>query len=131
MSYKMHPGTLYDYHCGVACGVLLKESTMRKLAKLQAAHLEAVKRLLSDEADRGNVFPSAWTLHYPEGEQTEVYFESTASHGTVEKAIRYATTAYPPRARFPVFIAKSMEEAKVMADARHQELREAETEGEK
>jgi hypothetical protein len=62
MAYEIHPGSLYDYTAGCYCGVLVKEQVMRKLAVLQAQHMEAVKRLLTDETiekaraiGRGNV----------------------------------------------------------------------------
>ena len=91
---------------------------MKKLARLQALHLADVKRLLVDEAERGNVFPSMWTLHYPDGEQTSVHFIDT--HVTVADRIRTATVASPPKHRSLVFIAGSMDEAKALADAHHE-----------
>lgn len=120
-AFETHPGTLYDYTAGVYCGVLVTERVMRKLAALQAAHLEAVKRLLHDS--EGEVFPSMWTLHYPEGKQTTVRFIDTGS--TVADRIRYATVAAQPQACFPVFVASSMEQAKQMADARFAALARA------
>ena len=109
-----HPGTLYDYTAGTLCGVLVDEATMRKLAKLQTQHLEAVKRLLSDS---DGVYPSMWTLHYPDGVQTTVRFIDTTR--TKEQAIKNASVAHGPIACFPVFIAGSMDEAKQLADERH------------
>jgi len=122
MSYKTYDGTLYDYSAGVYCGVLVKERIMRKLAALQAKHLEDVKRVLSDAADNDEAFPSMWTLHYPEGKQTEVRF--IESGDSMTRRIKAATTANPPIARKLVFIADSMDEAKVAADARHAALKE-------
>ena len=119
--YKTHPGTLYDYTAGVYCGVLVTEKVMRKLAALQAQHLESVKRLLADEAERGNVHPGMWTLHYPEGKQTEVKFIDTSAD--LRKCINNATTSNQPTAHKVVFIAGSMDEAKQMADARHAALK--------
>ncbi len=119
--YKTHPGTLYDYSAGVYCGVLVTEKVMRKLAGLQAKHLEDVKRLLCDEADRGNVHPSMWTLHYPDGEQTDVKYIDTSAD--LSGRIKNATIANPPIARQVVFVAGSMDEAKKMADARHAALK--------
>jgi hypothetical protein len=114
----IYPGTLYDYAAGVSVGVLVTERVMRKLVALQAAHLEAVKRLLADSGDE--VFPSMWTLHYPGGVQTHVtYIDSSRS---VEGAIRNASVGNQPRPRFPVFLAGSMDEARALADARHAEL---------
>lgn len=120
--YEMHPGTLYDYTAGVACGVLVTEKVMRKLAALQAQHLEAVKRLLTDS--EGEVFPSMWTLHYPEGKQTTVHYIDTSR--TVEERIRSAVVSRQPTAEYPVFIASSMDEARDMADARHEQQQVAE-----
>ena len=118
--YKIHPGTLYDYTAGVYCGVLVTEKVMRKLAALQAQHLESVKRLLSDEADRGNVYPSMWTLHHPDGVQTNVRFIDVSAD--LSERIKNATTTHQPTAQPLVFIANSMDEAKQMADARHAAL---------
>jgi hypothetical protein len=118
--YKTHPGTLYDYTAGVYCGVLVTEKVMRKLAALQAQHLESVKRLLADEAERGSVHPSMWTLHRPDGVQTTVKFIHTSAD--LRERIKNATTTHQPTAHPLVFIAGSMDEAKQMADARHAAL---------
>lgn len=124
MTYETYPGSLYDYTAGVYCGVLVKEHVMRKLASLQTKHLEEVKRLLTNEADLGNVFPSMWTLHYPGGEQTTVIFIS--KDDDVYQRIKNATTAAQPRHIPVVFIASSMEEAKKMADERYSKLEQGE-----
>jgi hypothetical protein len=121
MSYEIHDGTLYDYTHGVFCGVLITQSVMKKLAALQHKHLEEVKRLLSDSADNGEVFPSSWTLHYPNGVQTTVRFIDTDAD--VRERIRLATRHDQPKACFPVFIADSMDRAKGMADARFNEVK--------
>lgn len=118
--YELHNGTLYDYTAGVHCGVLVTEKVMRKLAALQSQHLEAVKRLLSDEADCDNVYPSMWTLHYPDGEQTTVRFIDTSED--VKQRIKVATISCQPEACHTVFIASGMYEAERMADARHAEI---------
>lgn len=89
---------------------------MKKLAKLQTKHLEDVKRLLSDENERGNVFPASWTLHYPEGIQTHVDFYDPSE--SVERRIKCATYAHQPKHVPLCFIASSMDEAQEMADAR-------------
>jgi len=118
--YSIHPGTLYNYTAGVQCGVLVTERVMRKLARLQAKHLLEVKRLLSDSKEE--VFPSMWTLHYPEGKQTHVnYIDLSCS---LEDRIRSATHAHAPKACYPVFIANSMGEAQAMAEAHHGEVAE-------
>lgn len=111
---SIHPSTLYKYTAGVYCGVLVDEPTMRKLAKLQTQHLEAVKRVLSDS---DGVYPYMWTLHHPDGVQTTVNYINTEL--TKEAAIKNATTTNGPVACFPVFIAGSMDEAKQLADERH------------
>lgn len=111
-----HEATLYCYTAGIRCGVLVDEKTMRNLAKLQAAHLEAVKRLLTDSE---GVYPYMWTLHYPDGKQTEVPFIDTSR--SKEEAIGHAVHGGQPRACFPVFIASSMNEAKQLADQRFAE----------
>jgi len=120
-AYVLHPGTLYNYTAGVYCGVMTTEPVMRKLAALQAKHLEDVKRLLTDEAIRGNVFPSMWTLYYPDGEQTHVQY--IATDADVHERIKSATTSNPPVVHRLVFIASSMDEAKAMAEARHKLLK--------
>lgn len=112
--YKMHEGTLYDYTAGVYCGVLVKERVMKKLALLQTKHLEDVKRLLSDAADKGEVFSSSWTLHYPDGKQTTVRYIDTETD--VQERIKNATRTDKPKQCFPVFIASGMKEAEAMAD---------------
>ncbi len=118
--YVTYPGSLYDYTAGIYCGVLITESVMRKLAKLQARHLADVTRLLTDEADRGNVFPSGWTLHYPDGKQTAVHFIEDGRD--IQERIHTARISNPPRHLPLVFVASSMGEAKAMADAHHAEV---------
>lgn len=118
--YAIHYGTLYNYTAGVLCGVLVKERVMRKLVALQTKHLEDVKRVLSDGADNGEVFPSSWSLHYPDGGQTVVEYIETGVD--VQRRIRTAITANPPKVCKTVFIASGMEEATQMADARFAEV---------
>lgn len=113
----IHNGSLYDYTSGCYCGVLIKEGVMRQLAKLQQKHLHSVKQLLADEAEKGNVFPSMWTLHHPDGVQTTVRFIDTSAD--IMQRITAATRSDQPKHRPLVFIAGSMDEAKKMADAHH------------
>ena len=120
MTYEIYPSSLYDYTAGTLCGVLVKEDVMRKLAKLQTAHLEAVKRLLIDEADRGKVFSSMWTLHHPGGVQTEVKFIDTSTD--VYSRIHNAVSAHQPRHHPLVFVAGCMDDAKRMADEHYKEM---------
>lgn len=124
MTYKTYPGSLYDYTAGVRCGVLVTEPVMRKLAKLQARHLEEVKRMLIDECDRGNVFSSMWTLHYPQGQQTTVRFID--SDRDLKSSIKNACHTAAPKHEPLVFIASSMAEARAMADERWVELNDLE-----
>jgi len=112
----MHNGSLYDYTNGTYCGVLIKEEVMKKLVKLQQRHLEDVKRLLIDEAEKSNVFPSAWTLHYPEGKQTSIRYIDTSVN--LIDSIKNATITSKPKHVPVVFIAGSMSEAEAMADLR-------------
>lgn len=119
MTDTQYPGTLYDYAAGHYCGVLVTERVMRKLAASQAKHTEEVKRILSD--NKSEIFPSSWTLHYPDGVQTAVYFIDTGKYArTVDESIKAALRHDTPRARFPVFYASSMDEAAKLADARHE-----------
>ena len=113
----IHNGSLYDYSAGCYCGVLVKESTMKKLVKLQNDHLQKVKSLLTDHADKGNVFSSHWTLHHPEGKQTNVRFIDESKE--VHHRIKTATTSHQPTHHKLVFIANGMKEAKQMADSHH------------
>lgn len=120
MTYEIFNGSLYNYTAGALCGVLVKESVMKKLAKLQAKHLEDVKRVLRDGADNCEVFPSMWTLHYPGGKQTSVYYIDKSSN--VNDRIKNAIVSNPPRHHPVVFVASEMDEAKSMADARYEEI---------
>lgn len=114
--FTLHEGSLYDFSSSIYCGVLIKETTMRKLVKLQSRYLEEVKKLLFNEADKGNVFPSMWTLHYPDAQPTEVNYIDTCAD--VSNRIINATLASQPLHKPLVFIAGSIEEAKLMADKR-------------
>lgn len=116
--YEIHHGGLYNYTAGVFAGVLVDEKTMKKLAKLQAQHLESVKRLLANAADEGRVHSSSWTLHYPDGKQTEVrYIDGSVS---VAERIKTATTLETPIYVPLAFKASSMAEAAAMADAHYE-----------
>jgi len=117
---KTYDGSLYQYSNGSYCGVLMKKLVMKKLVKSQLRHLEEVKRILSDEADDGNVFPSMWALHYPNGEQTIVDFIDTSCN--VRDRIKSATRCSQPIHKPLVFIADNMKEAVAMADSRLNEL---------
>lgn len=112
---QTYPGTLFSYTAGTYCGVLITENVLKKIAALHHEHLEKVKRVLTDNA--AEVFPSMWTLHYPDGKQTHVDYIDTSR--TTGDAIRTASWINQPRACHPVFIAKTMAEAEAMADARH------------
>lgn len=120
MEYKMHEGSLYSYTAGIYAGVLVKENIMKRLVKLQTKHLEDVKRILLDGVDNDEVFPYGWTLHYPEGKQTQVTFIDKTRD--VRRAIKSATTGHHPKYEPVVFIADSMEEAQSMAEARHEKI---------
>jgi hypothetical protein len=113
MSYKKYDGTLFSIS-SYACGVLVKEKTMKRLAGLYSKHLEEVKTILKDEAERGNVFPYMWTLAYPDGKQTNVtYIDESRS---VDSAIRCATLCNQPIESKLVFISSSMDDAKKQAE---------------
>lgn len=119
MTYKIHNGTLFDYTAGVYCGVLVKEKIMRKLAAAQQRHMEEVKKILSNGADNGEVFPSMWTLAHIDGEQhTVIYIDESCD---VLQRIKMGTRTDQPRP-CEAFIASSMEEAEQMFYARHAEL---------
>jgi len=117
--YEIVPEKLFDFTAGVYCGVLMPEHVMKKLAKLQAAYLQDVKRLLTDHKDE--LYPSSWTLHYPEGKQTQVKFTSTETEcDSIESRINNATIASKPVHCPLVFNASSMEEAEAMANAHYE-----------
>ena len=115
--YVVHEGSLYDYTAGTNCGVLVKLNIMKELAALQAIHLEKVKKLLTNGADSGDVFPSMWTLHHPNKVQTTVTFIDTKAD--IKDRIRSAVVSHKPKHKSLVFIAADMDEAKLMADSRH------------
>lgn len=116
--YEIVAEKLFDFTAGVHCGVLVPEHVMRKLAKLQTAHLEAVKRVLMENKDE--LYPSMWTLHYPEGKQTTVRFADLSPWRSIEDSIKSAVVSAAPVHCPLVFKAKSMEEAAAMADAHHE-----------
>lgn len=122
----LYDGRLYDYTAGTNCGVLVTKEIMRKLAKLQTEHLRQVKMLLLEGAEEEKVFPSMWTLHYPDGKQTRVKFIDTSAD--VLRRINMATHARQPIKEERVFIAASMEEAEGMADALLKALEEQQDE---
>lgn len=114
---KTYSGSLYEYTAGVFCGVLITERVMKKLARLQSDYLLQVKLMLLDEYDRGNVYPSDWTLHYPKGKQTTVnYIDETMSGGSIRDRINKAVHSHQPKHMPLVFIASDRKEAQRMAD---------------
>ena len=119
--YKTYNGSLFDYHSGCFCGVLINERIMKKLAALQAKHLTEVKRLLTDGADSNEVFSSMWTLHHPDGKQQSVTFIDTSAD--IKARVSSATHAQQPAFKPLVFIASSMAEAEAMANEHHAETK--------
>jgi len=107
--------------------VLVTETAMRRLARAEARHMEEVRRILDDGRQSCDVFRSCWALHHPDGNQTIVRFIDTSR--TVEEAIKWATTQRKWEHEPLVFIAASMDEARQMADARHEALSDPDAEG--
>lgn len=69
----------FDMPMGVYCGVLMREKTAKKLAKLLYKHNQEIKELLASDLDQIEV--SNWSLAHPEGKQTnfKFYMESSDS----------------------------------------------------
>lgn len=110
---------LYNFTTGYFCGVLLKESAMKRLAKLEAKFRLEAKRILLEEADNGNVFSSNWGLVYPEGKQTVYHYISknhdVRSSDDVRSRIDislFSKIEYKPL----VFAANDYSNAKVVAE---------------
>lgn len=122
MTYNLVPEKLYDYNGGVRCGVFVPEHVMKKLAKLQAKHLESVKKLLIEYKDE--LYSSSWTLYRPDGKQTTVRYADTSV--SVEDRIKNAVYNYPPTYCPTVYISDSMDDAKRQAEERFEETGEAE-----
>lgn len=116
-NYEIFNKTLYDYTNGTYCGVLIEEHVMKKIAKLQNKYMEDVKRVLHDNIE--SVYPSMWTLYYPDGKQTNVTFIDKSSN--VEDRIHYATVPNKPAHKPVVYVANNMQEAKEMAENRYKE----------
>ena len=117
--YEIVPEKLFDFTAGVYCGVLMPEHVMKKLAKLQAAYLHDVKRLLISH--KNELHESNWTLHYPEGKQAQVRFTTPETElETIEHRINHATITNKPVHYPVVFMASSMAEAEAMADAHYE-----------
>lgn len=117
--YRKYDGTLFNLST-VACGVLVKESVMRRIEGLSTKFLNEAKTILKNESEKGNVFPYMWTLVYPEGEQTTVTCIDESR--TVDDAIKGACLQYQPRACKLVFISPSMNDAKEQAEAYYKEI---------
>ena len=66
-------------------GVFLKESLMRKVAKLQYKQAQELKELLASNLDDLEV--ADWTLAYPNGEQRAVHFydKNTSDEDKIER----------------------------------------------
>lgn len=62
----------YDMPMGTYCGVLIRENTAKKLAKLLYKHNQEIKELLA--SDLSQVEVSNWSLAYPDGKQTSFKF---------------------------------------------------------
>jgi len=118
-NYEIISEKLFDFSAGAYCGVMMPEYVMKKLAKLQAAYLQSVQRLLTEH--KSELYPSEWTLHYPEGKQTTVRLTQDKGSEVVERRIKLATVAGKPKHLPLVFKANSMEEAKKMADSHFEE----------
>jgi len=112
----IHEQDLYHYTAGCSVGVLVTKKVMKKLARLQSDHLLSVKKLLIDEADEDNVYPAMWTLCYPDGMgQTQVnYIDKSVLD--VKVSINHCSIGHQPVRHEVVFVARTMDEAKEMAN---------------
>jgi len=67
----------FDMSAGSYCGLLLRESTMKKMQKLLYKQTQEIKQLLTESLDDVEVLN--WTLVYPNNEQTTVYYFDASS----------------------------------------------------
>lgn len=118
MAYELINEKLYDYTAGVYCGVLVPEHVMKKLAKLQAKHLEEVKKVLTEYKEE--LYPSMWTLYHPNGEQTVVRYVVKEPFN-IEENIRNAVVGRHPTYIKTVYSATSRKDAKRQAEERFAE----------
>ena len=122
MSYEIHNGTMYTMDNGCRLGVALNKVAMLKVLKLQQEYNEKLRTIICDQAAEGNARRYMWTLHYPEGEQKTVYYLDTSKQECIDDHIkRIFVASAPQKIEAPLFIAGSMDEASLMADARHHE----------
>lgn len=114
MSYELIEEKLYDYTSGSFCGVLVPEHVMKKLTKLQAKHLEEVKKVLTEH--KAELYPSMWTLYYPDGVQTVVNFAEISDD--VDRRIQNAVHSHTPKYLKTVYKAATMDDARNQAQSR-------------
>ena len=74
----------FNLPAGCYCGVFVKEKTAKKLQKLLWMQTQEIKELLT--AHKDDLLPMEWTLAYPDGKQTSVYF--SCQNDTVEERIK-------------------------------------------
>jgi len=67
----------FNMPAGGYCGLLLRESTMKKMQKLLYKQTQEIKKLLKDSLD--DIEVSDWTLVYPNDVQTAVYYFDASS----------------------------------------------------
>jgi len=101
----------YDMPMGTYCGVLLREKTAKKLAKLLYKQSQEIKELLASNLDQIEI--SEWTLVYPDVKQEIVrYYSESTDQEKIERISvidKVKTISY---CEDGVFIANGSKEAK-------------------
>ncbi len=111
---------MYDYPAGGYCGVIMPESVMKKLAKLNCKYSEEVRKVLDDNKD--DLYPSLWTLaNRMDGEKiakqvTIKYVTTPRDVENIDRRISLFKAASPEYVE-TVYIVESYDEAKEIAES--------------
>ena len=117
---------MYDYNAGGHCGVVMPESVMKKLAKLNYEYSNEVKKIL--EENKGSLYVSDWTLaNLMDGEKIKK--QVTIRYAILGEDVDHRISLY--KANSPTYIkefylVKNREEAKEISEEILQELIEEE-----
>ena len=76
----------FDMPAGNYCGLLIKERTAKKLQKMLYRQTQEIKDLLMQNKE--DLMPMSWTLAYPNGEQTTVYYSDYFCDEDIERKIK-------------------------------------------
>jgi hypothetical protein len=114
---KLCDQRMYDFSAGLYCGVMMPESVMKKLTKLNAVYALEIRKVLTDH--KHELYSSHWTLaNKKDGEkivkQVTIHYAMKKDNDVEDRISLF--TAPKPIYHKDFYIVESYEEAKEIAE---------------